>query len=167
MARTVLRVSRERSNSPQTSCSNCVPARYCAFVSFSGFHLQEFSIRSNHPKSCRTDTHVLTNKHLNIPFCDLSISGYSEKTADAALFTNLSRENPSCSAGIDGAVARYPPAVQCLHGAKRPRSETSWFAMESNRVRTDSAERPSVLGSIHRTANSQPVEHKLRQCSSR
>jgi hypothetical protein len=69
--------------------------------------------RSNHQKVARTDTHVLTNEHLlNIPFCDLSISGYSGKTADAALFTNLRRENPSCSAGIDGAIAPYPPAVQ-------------------------------------------------------
>jgi len=61
--------------------------------------------RSNYEKIVRTDTHVLTNKHLNIPFCDLSISGYSGKTANAAPFTTLSRENPSRSAGT----------VQLLH----------------------------------------------------
>ncbi len=60
---------------------------------------------SNHQKVARTGAHVLTNKHLNIPFCDLSISGYSGKTANAAPFTTLSRENPSRSAGT----------VQLLH----------------------------------------------------
>jgi hypothetical protein len=85
----------------------------CGRFAVRGCHWSKVSFRqSNYEKIVRTDTHVLTNKHLNIPFCDLSISGYSEKTADAALFTNLSRENPSCSAGIDGAVAPYPPAVQ-------------------------------------------------------
>jgi hypothetical protein len=68
--------------------------------------------RSNNQRIARTDTRVLTNKHLNIPFCDLSIFGYSGKTADAAPFTTLSPENRFVLSGIDGAVAPYPPAVQ-------------------------------------------------------
>src|SRR5216684_6315522 len=103
-------------------------------------HCSKVSIqRSNYQKVARTDTHILTNKHLNIPFCDLSISGYSGKTADAALFTNLSARTLRAQQGLTVRLLHIPRPCSVSTVQKRPRRETSWFVMESNRVRTCSA----------------------------
>ncbi len=104
-------------------------------------------------------------KHLNIPFCDLSISGYSEKNADAAPYHySGAARTLRAQLGLTAQLLHIPRPCSGSTVQKRPRSETSWFAMESNRVRNCSTEYPWVLGSIHRTANSQPVEHNPRQC---
>jgi hypothetical protein len=110
---------------------------------------------------------VRPRNRLNVPFCDLSILGYSGKTADLAPFTTLSPESRFTLRWIDGAFAISPAPCSASREQKRPRSGTCWFAVESNRVRTYSPEYSSVLGSIDRPANSQPLKPNLQQCPSR